>query len=1025
MSIKEHHLTMLNSREDWNDWINSIEDLAVGNGVWKYCDPENVENLTFTASEPPNTAGKDMIQKFHTLQAIYDSKRKKYDKVSERIDLTVCQEFKQHFLGIHDVRGKLIALADSIQPTAKDQKQNVRVEFEKLKKGPSHVSLDKWLSRWPTLVSNAKRYKIENLSEAQICDAFIEASRDINPPFYNYMKAKEAHVDEGQKIVKETKRTLEKISTAFLTALNHIDVGDDTAATVTLTSSESEEASEDEITTVQRAKSMIKEALRDYNQTNSPLSDQNITIGLCIKQFRIMAPPKEKDKRGRAAHATLHGEKPDDGSDPKEDDEQPQPKKHQTEHPSPNSQKCVCGMTHKYADCYYLNPSRAPQGWTPIIQIKSKVISTIKGNRRTRKQIERSFHKLGISLPNFWVNDPSSTKDQGGQHADAPETKSTSSTSRAAHATRSAFSTAKDKYDDCFRLDNCADTHVCNDVTRFTKYTPLHGETEIIQFGDSDTYITGTGTVMVHVDTPSGPSLLQLDNVAHVPGFHWNLINTHSLEQQGLFFNPRTCWMEYEDGSNAFKAIKHGAFRIVEPHIKEILNEPIEQAVQAFAMATKSRTPHVATASMDTWHARLGHIRKETLEHMQTAVEGVALSTNDFERTSQLCPECELGQAHNQISRVPTWRGTYPFEKVHFDLIDMDEAFNADSWVAHFYCDYSGYHVSFNLPHKNQDELVAITKEFLALTNDNWGFTTRYIQSDGEKGLGDTWKELIAARGITFNSSPPDTPDQNPHAERSGGVIVTIARKLRINSNLPHYLWPYIIAHATRLLNRIPIQRKKWLTPFEIVHNRKPNLSYLKIIGSLAYVLIKNKKHRPLRAKLQEKAFMGWLLGLSATNIYKVWIPQLGRVVASRDVKVDEKVFYDPKYDTIPLPIQSGQNLTITINEIDLDEEDSDPMHIMDDTTPIPATILPTPASSSTRAESEPQVGATDNATEPFLPLPSPASLSEQPSIPQSETSESRRRATDVSVLQNLRSTSGRTIKLSKKGQDAVNTLTP
>lgn len=93
---------------------------------------------------------------------------------------------------------------------------------------------------------------------------------------------------------------------------------------------------------------------------------------------------------------------------------------------------------------------------------------------------------------------------------------------------------------------------------------------------------------MVHVNTPSGPSLLQLDNVAHVPGFHWNLINTHSLEQQELFFNTRTCWMEYEDGSNAFKVIKHGAFRIVESHINEFLNESIEQAVQSFAMATKS-----------------------------------------------------------------------------------------------------------------------------------------------------------------------------------------------------------------------------------------------------------------------------------------------------------------------------------------------------------------------------------------------------------------------------------------------------
>ncbi|RKK06916.1 hypothetical protein BFJ67_g18324, partial [Fusarium oxysporum f. sp. cepae] len=185
--------------------------------VWSYCDPEGIENLVFTATKPSDSASKDTIQKYHSLQAIYDSERKKYDKVSDRIDLTVCQEFKQHYLGIHDVRGKLIALADSIQPTAKDQKQNVRTEFEKLKKGLSNTSLDKWLSRWPALVNNAKRYKIENLSESQICDAFIESSREVNPPFYNYMKSKEAQVESEKNLVKEAAKTMEKISNAFLT----------------------------------------------------------------------------------------------------------------------------------------------------------------------------------------------------------------------------------------------------------------------------------------------------------------------------------------------------------------------------------------------------------------------------------------------------------------------------------------------------------------------------------------------------------------------------------------------------------------------------------------------------------------------------------------------------------------------------------------------------------------------------------------------------------------------------------------
>ncbi|KAH7464328.1 hypothetical protein FOMA001_g17638 [Fusarium oxysporum f. sp. matthiolae] len=189
---------------------------------------------------------------------------------------------------------------------------------------------------------------------------------------------------------------------------------------------------------------------------------------------------------------------------------------------------------------------------------------------------------------------------------------------------------------------------------------------------------------------------------------------------------------------------------------------------------------------------------------------------------------------------------------------------------------------------------------------------------------------------------------------------MTIARKLRIQGNLPQKLWPYIVAHATRLLNRIPVQRKQWRTPFEMVHGRKPNLSHLKIIGSLAYVLIKNKKARPARAKLQENALTGWLVGFDATNIHKVWIPHLDRVIVSRDVQIDEKVMYDPQLATT-LP-ESGQALAITVNEVDLDEEDVEPLPITEDIAtsvpvsiqtevePPPLGLLLTPQSSPERA---------------------------------------------------------------------------
>jgi hypothetical protein len=115
-----------------------------------------------------------------------------------------------------------------------------------------------------------------------------------------------------------------------------------------------------------------------------------------------------------------------------------------------------------------------------------------------------------------------------------------------------------------------------------------------------------------------------------------------------------------------------------------------------------------------------------------------------------------------------------------------------------------------------------------------------------------------------------------------------------------------------------------------MVHGRQPDLSHFKIIGSQAYVLIKNRRDRPARAKLQEKALIGWLIGIEATNIHKVWIPHSNRVITSRDVRIDENVVYKPQYSKVSP--QREQALSTILNDIDLDESDNDMLLIGSDT---------------------------------------------------------------------------------------------
>jgi hypothetical protein len=195
------------------------------------------------------------------------------------------------------------------------------------------------------------------------------------------------------------------------------------------------------------------------------------------------------------------------------------------------------------------------------------------------------------------------------------------------------------------------------------------------------------------------------------------------------------------------------------------------------------------------------------------------------------------------------------------------------------------------------------------------------MQSDGEKSLGKNWDDFIADEGITFMPSPPYTPSQNGYAERSGGVIISVATRIYHASGLPIELWPEFISQACRILNRLPIKRGRWISPYEFVFHYKPDLSQFRAVGSKAWVLIQKAKREKLTLHtLHSKAVEGWLVGMSASNIYRVWIPDIDRVIVSRDVRVDEGVKFDPREleDKPPL----SQRKIITILEHDLDKNE-------------------------------------------------------------------------------------------------------
>ena len=75
--------------------------------------------------------------------------------------------------------------------------------------------------------------------------------------------------------------------------------------------------------------------------------------------------------------------------------------------------------------------------------------------------------------------------------------------------------------------------------------------------------------------------------------------------------------------------------------------------------------------------------------------------------------------------------------------------------------------------------------------------------------------------------------------------------------------------------------------------NPQPTVVHLEIYGARAYPLIPKEKIPKLR-KLLPRAEIGYLVGYDSTNIFRIWIPSRRKVIRSRDVTFNPKLYYDP-----------------------------------------------------------------------------------------------------------------------------------
>ena len=161
----------------------------------------------------------------------------------------------------------------------------------------------------------------------------------------------------------------------------------------------------------------------------------------------------------------------------------------------------------------------------------------------------------------------------------------------------------------------------------------------------------------------------------------------------------------------------------------------------------------------------------------------------------------------------------------------------------------------------------------------------RTLRSDkGGEFMAKEFKDILLQHCIKHEQSAPYSPHQNGIADRGWRMLFEMGRCLIIESKLPKQLWSYAIMTAAYIRNRCYQQRTKQ-TPYNMMTNRKPDISNMHPFGTICYSYVQQK------SKLEPRSKQGVFVGYDKESpTYLVYYPYSKKVMRCRCVKFTDSL---------------------------------------------------------------------------------------------------------------------------------------
>ncbi|GJU60640.1 retrovirus-related pol polyprotein from transposon TNT 1-94 [Tanacetum coccineum] len=164
---------------------------------------------------------------------------------------------------------------------------------------------------------------------------------------------------------------------------------------------------------------------------------------------------------------------------------------------------------------------------------------------------------------------------------------------------------------------------------------------------------------------------------------------------------------------------------------------------------------------------------------------------------------------------------------------------------------------------RSKDEAPDFIIKFLKMIQVRLKVPVRRIRTDnGTKFVNKTLREYYEKVGISHETFVSRSSQQNGVIERRNRTLIEAARTMLIYVKAPLFLWAEAVATAYYTQNRSIVRLRHGKTPYELLHDKLPDLSFFYVFGALCYPTNDSEN----LGKLQPKDDIGIFIGYAPTK---------------------------------------------------------------------------------------------------------------------------------------------------------------